>query len=107
MFIEHEKNTGADQQKGNQVVPPEILFQYEDGEQKEDQQGDHLLDGFQLEGRESLHKPIFIIGWNHEAIFKESNTPADEYEFQDRGIGKIFLKMAIPRECHKAVGDQE
>jgi hypothetical protein len=106
MFIEHEKNTGADQQKGNQVVPPEILFQYKDGEQKEDQQGDHLLDGFQLKRREALHKPKFIIGRNHETIFKECNTPADEYEFQDRGVCKIFFQMAIPRECHKAIGNQ-
>jgi hypothetical protein len=107
MFIEHKEYTCADEQKRDEVVPPEILFQYEDGEQKEDQQGDHLLDGFQLKRREPFHQRIFIIGRNHEAIFKECNTPADEYEFQDRGISKIFFQMAIPSECHKAVGDQE
>ena len=106
MFIEHEKNAGADEQKSNQVVPPEILFQYEDGEQEENHQWDHFLDSFQLERRETFHHAVFIIGRNHETIFKESDPPTDKYEFQDRNVRKIFFKMAIPRERHEAVGDQ-
>jgi hypothetical protein len=107
MFIKHEKNTSANEQKSNQVIPSEVFFQDEDREQEEHKQRDHFLYGFQLEGREALHKPIFIIGRNHETIFKKSDPPADENEFQDRCIGKIFFQMAIPRERHEAVGDQE
>ncbi len=97
--MENEENGGNDQAEADEVIPAEVFLEVEDREDHENDQGDHLLDGFQLGGVELAM--AVTIGRNLETVFRESDSPADR-DGHPEGGGFVF-QMSVPGEGHEDI----
>lgn len=104
---EHEIHRAQYEQKGYQVVPAELLFKEEDGKEEENDEGNNLLDSFQLKGREAFQSAETIIGRDHEKILEKGNGSTDKDKFKERHVGAVFLQVSVPGIGHKTVGGQQ
>lgn len=96
------------------MVPVEGFTLEEEGDnQSEDNEGDNLLDHFQLHKAEGATVAVEAeaVGWNLGAIFKECQTPGEEDDKDEGPAGGDFhflkLQMAVPGKCHEYVGKDQ
>ena len=102
-LFEHEKGTHQDAAEGYQVIPAELLFQYQDGKKAKDGKGNDLLYHFKLEGAEPLDFVADPVGRHLEAVFQQGDRPTDEDDFW-KGIAGEPFQVAIPGNGHEDVG---
>ena len=87
-------------------------------EKKCDHEGEHyqrdnLLDDFQLPEAERATVAVEAeaVGWDLGAIFKESQSPREENDQNERPASRnlhfLKLQMAVPCECHEYVGKHQ
>lgn len=50
LFFENKEARQDDKQETYQIIPAEVFFEIEDGEERKNSQGDDFLDGFKLGG---------------------------------------------------------
>ena len=94
----------ADQAEGRgSVVPAQVLAKVESNENAENNQGDDFLNDFQLH----RVKPVGseAVGRDLEAVLEKGNTPTHEDDLPERLLPEA--QMAIPREGHEDVGEDE
>ena len=87
------------------MIPFEALIEIEHGKKPEDDEGDGLLNDFQLRRVEILGGQS--VCRNHKAIYKKSDTPASQDDKNHRTAGVFVFQMAIPGEGHEDVGYDE
>src|SRR5579859_5078048 len=101
--MERKEDSADEEARGDSVIPAQMLAEIESNEDSEDNQRDHFLNDFELHGRESVCADA--VGRDLEAIFKQSNGPADEDHFPERLVAKA--EMTVPGKGHEDVGDGE
>jgi hypothetical protein len=82
-------------------------MQEKQGKQTKNSQRNDLLHGFKLEWRETFFLPKYIVGRHHEHIFEKCNTPADQYQLDQRCIPGILFQVTVPCIGHKTIGSQQ
>ena len=83
------------------MVPPQgVRFHEDDGEDREDQQGDDFLDHFELPDREGASQlgAADAVGRDLETVFEQGDPPAE----QDDGQHPEALYIQVELKC---VGD--
>jgi hypothetical protein len=81
------------------IIPFERIAKIGDGEDRENGQGDDLLNRFQLGAREFVGTKS--VGWYLEAIFEESDAPTRNYDLPQRRVA--VLKVSVPRKRHEDI----
>lgn len=96
------------------MVPVEGFTLEEEGDnQSEDNEGDNLLDHFQLHKAEgaAVTGEAETVGGNLGAIFKECQSPRKEDDQNKWPAGGdlhlLKLQVAVPGECHEYVGKDQ
>jgi hypothetical protein len=102
-FMEDEEGSEDEAECAYTVIPFEFFAQIDDGENREDTEGDNFLDGFELGGVEFIGADA--VGRNLEAVFEEGHAPTGDDDFP-QSFTAIF-EMTVPGEGHKDVGDEE
>ena len=96
------------------MVPLErfrVEYRYRDG--RENCERNRFLDDLQLHQAEgtAVDAAADAVGGNHEAVFKEGESPGGEDHENQRPIGAdvhfFKFEVAVPSECHKDVGAAE
>jgi penicillin-binding protein-related factor A (putative recombinase) len=100
-FAEHKINCGQEKQETDQVFPVERLTKIIYGKDTEYNQRDYFLGHFQLEPVQPI-RVSYPVSRNHQAVFQEGDSPADQYGFPQGEFLKF--QMAIPGKGHKYVG---
>ena len=101
--MEDEKDGGHDEGEADDIVPLQLLLEVEDGEAGEDDQGDDLLDGLELGGREMAVPEA--VGRDLEAVFQKGDRPGDQDDLPEGRV--LELEMPVPGEGHEDVRDRE
>lgn len=112
--LEDEVHRQHQEHEPDEVIEPEgFVFEEEQREDDEDDQGDHFLDHFQLnegEGSSEFLKTDPVSG-NLEHILKQGNPPADEDDAEQPEVltpGHLLeAQVAVPREGHEGVGEDQ
>ena len=80
--------------------------QHKDGE---DGQREELLDHFELPEveRTAILNEAYTIGWHHETVFDQSNTPTEKDDHRQRELTEpsrtLQLQVTIPCKCHEDI----
>lgn len=114
-LLQKDEEDGHDEaEEGGDVVPVEGLAFEQDGDDDgEDNEGDDLLNDFQLHEAEgaAVAGEAETIGRNLGAIFKKRKPPGEEDDQNERPAGRnlhlLKLQMTIPCECHEYVGQHQ
>ena len=112
-LLENYKHCQNDQAKTDKVVPFETLFENNKGEQHKDDERNGFLNSFELNDieRSAIFFEANSVGRNLKQVFEKSEAPTDEYYRQKAEIftpAHVFeFKMAIPSQCHKAIGNKQ
>ena len=99
--------------EGGEVVPGQMLLKGDDGEEREDCQGDDLLNDLELNEREGTAVALEAdsVGGHHEAVFKKRDRPGKEHDGVERPVadefGALELEMGVPGERHEDVRDEQ
>lgn len=99
--------------EGGEVVPGQMLLKGDDGEEREDRQGDDLLNDLELNEREGTAVALEAdsVGGYHEAVFKKRDRPGKEHDGVERPVadefGALELEMGVPSERHEDVRDEK
>jgi uncharacterized protein YqjF (DUF2071 family) len=102
-FVKNEKHSQHHARKPRRVIPSHLLAQIQNRKNRENGQGNELLNCFQLRRRE-LIGPDPIRG-HLKAIFKEGNPPAHSDHLPQR-LAPV-LQMPVPCKGHEYVGDRQ
>lgn len=96
------------------MIPMQRLaLEKERDNHSKDNQGHNLLNDFKLHKAERATVTVEAetVGRNLGAIFKESQSPREEDDQNERPARRDFhllkFQMAVPRECHKYVGEHQ
>ena len=101
--------------EGGEVVPGQMLLKGDDGEEREDRQGDDLLNDLELNEREGTAVALEAdsVGGYHEAVFKKRDRPGKEHHRVDGPAAEVDdleglqLEVQIPGAGHEDIGDAE
>ncbi len=98
-FFEYKEYRPDHHGKSNNVIPPQIFFKVNCGENAEYNQGNNLLNGLQLGGGELVMS--HAVCRHLKAIFNKGNKPA----YKDNlGKGRfLILEMPVPCNCHEYI----
>ena len=105
---EHRSDEAAE---GYEVVPLQrFASEADNGEHREDSDGDNLLDDLELhecEGTAIAHEAD-TVGGHLTGILEESQTPADENDNVKWGVVRdelhlLQLQVTVPSECHEDI----
>ena len=80
--FEHKEDRAYHAEGGPKVVHCQLFFHNEDGEAGENCHGDYFLNNFQL--RQGVDFVSESVGRDLKAIFKEGDSPADNYGYEER-----------------------
>jgi hypothetical protein len=96
------------------VIPPKSLcFEKEQGKQHKDNQGNNFLHHLKFDETEWASIPFepYFISRHLKTIFKQSNSPANEYDADERQRLEPFyfleLQMSIPGKGHKHIAQNQ
>jgi hypothetical protein len=98
-FLEDHKDGANDHCETNQIVPPEILFQVHNREDRENSERDRLLDGFQLRRSEFIGADA--VCWDLKTILRESNLPTNDDDFEEWHL-PVF-QVPVPGNSHEDI----
>ena len=102
-FLENDVGGQHDEGETQDVVPAQGLVQIEDGEEREDRQGDDLLDGLQFRRVEVAVTDA--VGRDLQHVLEKGDAPADE---DDHGQGHaLVLQVTVPGEGHEDIGEHQ
>ena len=101
--MKDEEGGGDQAEPGRGVIPAQVGAEVESGKDAEHDEGDDLLNDLELNGREAFGADA--VGGHLEAVFKESNAPADDDDLPEGFVAE--LQVAIPGKGHEDVGDDE
>lgn len=99
--MEDEEDCKADAGKASGVIPAKLFAEIGHGEDCEDSERDNFLNSFELRCAE--FERANTIGWDLEAVFEKSDSPAGKDDFPE-GFAAV-LEMTVPGESHEDVGD--
>ena len=90
------------------MVPPQgVRFHEDDGEDREDQQGDDLLDHFEFPDRKGASQlgAADAVGRDLETVFEQGDAPAEQYDSQHAEAFELGFEcdVAVPGERHEGV----
>ena|ERR1700744_3653744 len=105
-LLEHKVGAHEDEAKGDQVIPPQLFFENEDGKYTEEGKGNDFLDHLELEGAVAFYLVADAVGGDLEAVFKQGNRPADQDDLGERGLFKPF-EVTVPGDGHEDVGTDQ
>lgn len=112
LFPEDEIDGQNQADETRQVVPPQgVRFHEDDGEDREDQQGDDLLDHFELPDREGASQlgAADAVGRDLETVFEQGDPPAEQDDGQHPEALYFGFEsdMPVPSQCHKGIGKDQ
>jgi len=86
-FFKNEKGSSNDQQKTDNVIPPQFLIKIDYGKNGKDDQRNYLLDSLQFcRIKLTVSEPVCR---HHEAIFKKGDPPACENNLPEGDLFKF------------------
>jgi hypothetical protein len=96
---------GDEQGETHPVVPGHPLLQDDPGKNREDDQGDALLDDLELVAREFPGEVSAPVGRHLEAVLEEGDSPGNQDRDQERlPLQPFELEMPVPGAGHEDVG---
>jgi hypothetical protein len=107
----NEEHRSDEAGEGYEVVPLQrFASEADNGEHREDSDGDNLLDDLELhecEGTAIAHEAD-TVGGHLTGILEESQTPADENDNVKWGVVRdelhlLQLQVTVPSECHEDI----
>lgn len=112
LFPEDEIDGQNQADETRQVVPPQgVRFHEDDGEDREDQQGDDFLDHFELPDREGASQlgAADAVGRDLETVFEQGDPPAEQDDGQHPEALYFGFEsdMPVPSQCHKGIGKDQ
>lgn len=112
LFAEDEIDGQNQADETRQVVPPQgVRFHEDDGEDREDQQGDDFLDHFELPDREGASQlgAADAVGRDLETVFEQGDPPAEQDDGQHPEALYFGFEsdMPVPSQCHKGIGKDQ
>ena len=94
------------------MVPPQgVRFHEDDGEDREDQQGDDLLDHFEFPDRKGASQlgAADAVGRDLETVFEQGDAPTEQDDGQHPEAFYLRFEsdMPVPSQCHEGIGEDQ
>ena len=112
LLAEDEVDGQNQAEEAGQVVPAQGVRAHEDqGEDREDREGDSLLDDLQLPDREGTSElgRADTVGRNLKTVLEQGNAPAEEHDGHQTEAFEFGFEcdVSVPGQRHEGVGDDE
>lgn len=109
LFLKNKIYSKHEEDETDQVVHfYRFIFEDQQGKDHKYDEGDYLLDNFELHQRKRAAEPLVAdpVGGNLEAIFEESNTPADQDDDKQARAARfrpVEFQVAVPGHGHECI----